>query len=296
MNIDQLKTFLAVVETHSFTKAAKTVFLTQSAVSLQIKRLEQELGVSLFTRFSKTFKLTNAGKALIQYAGQIIRIHDEAVLSVSNREMRGHIRIGAPEDYISPFLTRILSRFSKDHPRVKVDVISNLSINLKKAVDQADLDFALCTEMREGGSVVFREPMAWISSAKYRQHETTGPVPLAVSYEGCPYRRWATGSLESVGREFRINYNSPTSTGIMAAVRVGFSVAVLGVTNIPNDFILIGKAEGYPQLPMAHITLHRAPMPSSPLLLAFEKNIRETFNQVRTELRHQLESGSRVQF
>ncbi len=296
MNIDQLKTYIAVVETHSFTKAAKTVHLTQSAVSLQIKRLEEELGVPLLIRISKTVKLTGAGKDLLQFARQIIQTHDDAILTISNRELVGHIRIGAPEDYIFPFLSRILSRFYKDHPKVKVDVISNLSVNLRKAVDQANLDFALCTEMREGGTVVFREPMAWISSAKHLQHETQGRIPLAVSYEGCPYRRWAMGSLESVDHSFRINYNSPTSTGIMAAVRVGFSVAIMGVTNVPQDLIIIGEEDGFPPLPMAHITLHRAPVPSSPLFLAFEKCIRDIFKEVQRELHSQLESGDRVCF
>ena len=296
MNIDQLKTFIAVIETDSFTKAAKTVHLTQSAVSLQIKRLEEELGVSLLNRFAKRFKLTGSGKDLLQYAKQIIQLHDDAILSISNRELLGHIRIGAPEDYISPFLTHILSDFYQAHPQVKVDVISNLSVNLKKAVDQADLDFALCTEMREGGSVVFREPMAWISSATHKQHETQGQLPLAVSYEDCPYRRWAIGGLEAAGRAFRVNYNSPTSTGIMTAVRIGFSVAVLGVTNIPDDLIVVGEEHGLPSLPMAHITLHRAPRPSSPLLLAFEKTIRDTFKKVRNQLQTQLASGKRVRF
>ncbi|MCK5793729.1 MAG: hypothetical protein KAH12_03425, partial [Anaerolineales bacterium] len=100
----------------------------------------------------------------------------------------------------------------------------------------------------------------------------------------------------AAGREFRVNFNSPTSTGIMAAVRVGFSVAVLGVTNIPDDLIIIGEEQGFPSLPIAHITLHRAPMPSSPLLLAFEKTIRDTFKDVRNQLQTQLASGKRVQF
>ena len=283
MNTDQLKTYVAVVETGSFTQAAKTVHLTQSAVSLQIKRLEDELGVSLLNRLPTAIKVTGAGKDLYHYAKEMIELHDRAVLTISNRELMGHIRIGAPEDYISPFLTRIFSRFSQAHPRVKVDLISNLSMNLKKAVDQADLDFALCTEMREGGEVVFREPMAWVSSPVHGQHETADVLPLAVSYAGCAYRRWATGSLEASGRAFRINYTSPTSTGIMAAVRVGFSVAVLGVTNIPEDLMVIGEDQGLPPLPMAHITLHRAPKPSSPLLLAFETCIRETFRDVQAE-------------
>lgn len=296
MNIDSLKTYVAVVETNSFTHAAKTVHLTQSAVSLQVKRLEEELGVLLLTRFKKTFKLTGAGRDLLQYAREIIQMHDKAVLAISSRSFMGHIRIGAPEDYISPFLTRILSRFSQTHPRVKVDVISNLSVNLKKSLDQADLDFALCSEIREGGTVVFCEPLAWISSGRHLQHETKGVLPLAVSYEGCPYRRWAMGSLEAAGRAFRINYNSPTSTGIMAAVRVGFSVAILGVTNIPEDLIIIGEDQGLPKLPMAHIILHRAPTPSSPLLLAFETCIRETFKEVQHQLKEQLKSGNRIRF
>ncbi len=163
-------------------------------------------------------------------------------------------------------------------------------------MDQAELDFAICTEIREGGSVVFQEPMFWISSAKHKQHESQGQLPLAVSYERCPYRRWAIESLESAGRDFRINYNSPTSTGIMAAVRVGFSVEILGVTYIPDDLLIIGESEGFPQLPKASITLHRAPVPSSPLLLAFEKIILDVFSEVGIELREQLEAGNRVCF
>lgn len=291
MNFDQLKTYIAVVEAGGFTRAAKAVHLTQSAVSLQIKRLEEELGLSLMNRNNRRFKLTTAGKDLLQYAKKIVRLHDEAVLSVTNRSLTGHIRIGAPEDYISPFLTRILSRFSQSHPRVKVDVISNLSVNLKKAIDQADLDFALCTEIREGGQTVFREPLAWVSSPVHCQHQTVNPMPLAVSYEGCPYRNWAVGSLEAAGKDFRINYNSPTSTGIMAAVRAGFSVAILGITNIPEDLAVVGKEQGLPSLPMAHITLHRAPKPTSPLLLAFETCILDIFKGVQEELARQLASN-----
>ncbi|MCG8565818.1 MAG: LysR substrate-binding domain-containing protein [Desulfobacterales bacterium] len=296
MNIAQLKTLIAVVETGNFTHAAKTVHLTQSAVSLQIKRLEEELGETLLHRDAKTIKPTGAGKDLLLYARELIRIHDEAILSVSRREHSGHIRIGAPEDYISPFLTRIFSRFSQDYPRVKVAMVSKPSVHLKKDVDQADLDFALCTEMQDGGKVLFREPMVWVSSPRHRQHETKDQVPLAVSYEGCPYRRWSMGSLEAAGREFRINYTSPTSTGIMAGVRAGFAVAIMGITNIPDDLMIIGEAQGFPNLPMAHITLHRAPKPSSPLMLAFENHIRDIFKEVQSQLRDQLNAGERVWF
>lgn len=277
MQIDFLKTFITVVETSSFTKAAKIVNLTQAAVSLQIKRLEAELGTPLFIRYSKTFKLTSSGKILLKYARKIVRNHDEAILAISNPELSGHIRFGSPEDYVSPFLSEILSRFSKTYPKVIVDVVCEYSMKLKEAVDSSELDFALCTEILDGGDVIFREPLVWISSPVHLQHQTIDPLPLAASYEGCAYRRWSIRALEQANIRHHIKYSSPTSTGTKAAVQAGFAVAVIGITNIPKDLMVIGAKENFPELPTANLALHRAPGAFNPLMLAFEKCIRKTF-------------------
>lgn len=284
VQIDPLKTFIAVVETGGFTRAAAIVNLSQAAVSLQIKRLEEELGTSLFFRKARSFQLTPAGKSLLQYARKIVKTHDRAILEISRPELSGTLRFGAPEDYVTPFITKILSRFSRKYPGVNVEVVCELSMKLKEAVDTADLDFALCTEIFDGGTIIFREPMVWISSHEHLQHKTVYPLPLGVSYEGCAYRRWCIRAVEQAGFTHRIKYSSPTSTGIKAAVQAGLAVAVMGITNTSKNLLVLDKKDKFPDLPDAHVILHKAPGHYSPMHMAFEKCVKETFSDISREL------------
>ena len=276
MQIDTLKTFVNVMETGSFTRAAHIVNLTQAAVSLQIKRLETELETELFIRISKSIKPTNAAKALEVYARQILRHHDEAMLVIAQPELSGTIHFGCPPDYSDPFISEILARFSKKHPRVVVHLSTDYSKRLLEDVRSAEIDFALCTEMLDGGEVLFQEPLVWISSPIHQQHKTY-PLPIASSYEGCYYQKHCLQALEEARMEYQIKYMTSSTEATASAVRAGLAVGVTGISNIPPGLIQLGEKEHFPKLSGVRVALHKAPGTATPLSLAFESCIKNTF-------------------
>ncbi|MCG8568274.1 MAG: LysR family transcriptional regulator [Desulfobacterales bacterium] len=283
MQIDALRTFVNVMETGSFTRAAHIVNLTQAAVSLQIKRLENELETPLFVRIAKTVKPTNAAKALEVYARQILRNHDEAMLVISQPELSGTIRFGCPYDYSTPFISEILSRFARKHPKVVVHLHMDYSKRLWEDVRSAEMDFALCSEMIDGGEVIFREPLVWISSPTFQQHKQY-PLPLASSYEGCAYQKYCLQALEEARMEYQIKYVTSSTEGTASAVRAGLAVGVTGISNIPPGLIRVGKENHFPELPQVKVGLHKAPGTATPLSLAFESCIRKTFTDLSRDM------------
>ena len=255
---DLLRTFAAVTETASFTRAAKLVNRTQSAVSQQIRRLEEELGQRLLERQGREVRPTALGEALLSYARRMLRLHDEAVDALSRPEVAGVVRLGAPDDYATGFLPDVLSRFASSHPRVQVEVRCQPSRELRTALECGDLDLVIysCGDLPEGAELLGHEPLRWVTSARSPAHEQT-PVPLAVYDQHCLYRKWSLAALDGVGIAYRIAYFSQSLAGIQAAVRAGLAVAPLGAGSIPPGTRILGQAEGFPDLPTGNLTLLR---------------------------------------
>ena len=257
-----LKSFVAVHETGSFTHAGQVVGRTQSAVSMQMKRLEQALGRPLFSPSGRSFSLTPEGETLLTYARRILSLHEEALSAVAGPSLTGQVRFGASEDYASRRLPQVLARFSAAYPNVWVDVSCEPSDRLRNSVKRGALDLALCTEIAEGGTLVHREPVVWITSSAHRIHERT-PVPLAVYPEGCVFRKWAMAALTRTKRPFRIAYVNPSIAGIQAAVRAGLAVAPIWAGLVTEPLRSLRAREGFPRLPTAGVYLHRTGGPRS---------------------------------
>ena len=155
LQTDYLRTFIALAETKGFTKAGIQVNRSQSAVSMQIKRLEDEIGKKLFERIGKTVKLTAEGNILIKYAMRIVKEHDDAIRALSKPDLEGFIRFGSPEHYTVGVLPKLLARFASAYPDVLVEMRCENSDKIKEAVDKGELDIGICTQISDGGQVIF---------------------------------------------------------------------------------------------------------------------------------------------
>jgi len=258
--IDLLKSFLAIIDTGGFTSAAQVVHRTQSAISMQVKRLEETVGNPLFERSGRSFSLTAEGETLIPYARRMLKLHEETVAAMIQPEMVGVVRIGTPDDYALRFLPDILARFAATYPRVQVAVRCEPSAQLAPALERGELDLALLTGegYQETADVVRRDPTVWITSACHLAHEEK-PLPLAVFQCECIFRKWMFQALDDSGRSYRIAYQSPSVAGILAAVSAGLAVTVLAASVVPPEMRVLTAGEGFPTLPATSIVLKRAP-------------------------------------
>ncbi|HPE71446.1 MAG TPA: LysR substrate-binding domain-containing protein [Candidatus Competibacter sp.] len=255
---DLLRTFVAIVDAGGFTSAAQQVHRTQSAVSMQVRRLETTLERTLFQRAGRGVQLTPDGEALLGYARRLLKLHDEALAVLTRPELTGFIRLGTPDDYVERFLPDILVRFARAFPRVQVEVHCEPSVHLRRCLAEDRLDLALitCAPGAETGEVLRREPTVWATAERHLAHEQD-PLPLALFQPGCPFRDWALAGLGETGRPYRVAYTSASITGLFAAVTAGLAVTVLGHSLLPETVRALRVDEGFPPLPPASITLQR---------------------------------------
>lgn len=281
LTIEYLKTFLVAADSGSFTKAAAAVHRTQSAVSMQMKRLEEEIGKPIFIRKGKMLSLTDTGEMLCDHARRIVQSHDEAVAALSKPAISGIIRFGAVEDYASIVLPKVLSSFAVSYPSIRVDVHVEISSMLKEKLDRGELDFALCAEIMGNGTVVHREPVVWATSARHLAHEQE-PLPVAVYHDGCVFRQWAFEALKKQKKTYRIVYVSTSVTGIIAAVESGLAVSPIGLTYMPKHLRVLGPESGFPLLPTARIVLHMSRTSESEPGACFAQRVTASFQELRT--------------
>ncbi len=278
LQIDYLRTFTALAEAKNFTKTGKLVNLSQSAVSMQIKRLENEVGRKLFDRIGKTVKLTTDGNILIKYAMRIIKEHDEAVAALSKPNLEGNIRFGSPEHYTAGRLPRLLAGFSKAYPDVTIEMRCENSDVIKAAVDVGELDVGICTQISEGGQVIAHDPVVWTANPDFvlQKHKT---IALATFEEDCIFRGWALESLEKAGIDYKIVYVSRSISGLLDAVKSGFAIAPVIGSNVPADLKILGIEDGLPVLPVSNIVLHKSKKHPSEIIDCFSEHIIRAFRK-----------------
>ncbi len=257
LDIELLRAFVAVAETGSFTRAAQRLGRVQSAVSMQIKRLEAATGCALFTRGHRRVALAPDGEVLLGYARRMLRLSEQALAELGQSAQAGAVRLGTA-DTASVFLPGVLSRFAQACPGAQMEVTCDRSWTLLDALDAGELDLALVTQAcgRGGGQAIRREPLVWASAAGHLAHEEK-PLPLALFSQGCAYRQAAMAALDRGERAWRNAYNSVNLEGVRAAVRAGIAVAVLPQSTLEPGMRVLGAAEGFPPLPDYEITLYR---------------------------------------
>jgi DNA-binding transcriptional LysR family regulator len=278
LQIDYLRTFIAVTDTKGFTKAGIQVNRSQSAVSMQIKRLEDEIGKPVFERIGKTVKLTTEGSRLIKYARRIVKEHDDAVMALTKPALKGFIRFGSPEHYTAGILPKLLARFASSYPDVLVEMRCENSDKIKAAIDKGQLDIGLCTQISEGGQVIYHDPVVWVADPGFIVQKDK-PISLAVFDEDCIFRTWALDALEKAGIRYRIVYVSRSISGLLDAVRAGFAVAPVVQSNVPPDLKIVGLEDGLPVLPVSNIVMHRVIEPLSETTECFANHLINSFRE-----------------
>jgi len=259
LDLDQLQSFCAIADCGSFTEAARRVNKTQSAVSMQIKRLEERLGDELFLRDGRAVVLTEQGEALYAKARRMLRLNAEIVDLFSDEDLAGSIRFGVPDDYAVRLLPVILSSFQKTHPRIVVDVRCQPSEELLEGMKAGKYDVIVFTQgtHQEFGELFRTEKMFWVASQGGSALEID-PLPLATGTPGCSCRANALEALGRVGRDFRIAYTSSNALAITSAVMSDLAVGFLTESALQPGMQVISEAPGLPRLNDAQIALMRA--------------------------------------
>ncbi len=272
IDVDLLRTFVTICRLRSFTAAAAALLRNQSTISLQLKRLEGILERRLLNRSTHFVEPTEEGRALLETAQRIIDLNDELLGRPSQPEAHGRVRLGTPEDFATFHLPDVLSRFSRSHPKVDLEVKCDLTLNLVRRFRAGDFDLILIKRepqpaSKRAGYRVWREQLVWVG-AKERTPTGDGLLPLALSPEPCVYRKRAIESLRQSRRRWRISYTCESLAGTIAAVKAGLGITVLPREMVPSDLEVIGRSHKLPELPDAEIALleNRALSPAASLL------------------------------
>lgn len=273
LDIDLLRAFVTVSETSSFTRAAALLGRTQPAISLQIRRLEDQLRSPLFDRGGKGISLTTEGAGLLPQARRLLRLNDEIVSTLGEGDLEGEVRFGAPEDIATMHLPGILGAFARSHPRIKLSVTCDYTANLLDQMSRGTLDLALIKREPVGpelGVRVWSEPLVWVA-LDASIGETT-PLPLIIAPAPDIYRKRALGALQEAGISFRASFTSPSLAGQMAALRAGLGVGVLPAAMAPRDLAVL--VQTLPTLSDSEIALVSARGAGGPTSLLAQEVLR----------------------
>lgn len=282
LDVDQLKTFLAIADTGNFTRAAEDVNKTQSTVSMQMKRLEETIGRPIFARDGRASRLTADGERLVEFARRLVALNDEAVANFTQPEIRGTVRFGTPDDYADLFLPEILARFHRTHPQVNVDVECLQSNALANHIRNGELDLSVVTF--NGGDIhgeaLMSAELLWVTSARHQTH-LAKVLPFAASGVFCGWRKLAVKKLEEQKREFRVAYVSPNFSTICAVVQQGLAVAAMPRICVKPGMRILTEAEGFPTLGAFEIGLMQKPGKISRAAEALAQHVRDGLSEGR---------------
>ncbi|WP_350334263.1 LysR substrate-binding domain-containing protein [Coralliovum pocilloporae] len=258
LEIDLLRSFVAVSTHLNFTQAANAIGRTQSAVSLQIKRLEEIVGKGLFERSRQSVVMTHAGETLLVYANRILTMNDAALSHIQRPEAAGVVRIGAPDDYVTFLLPPILSAINKEYPRLQLEVICDNTCDLLPQLGNGSLDIVVATHPMNSvaGEIARYEPLHWVAAPDYVD-DPTKPLSLVLFPTGCVCRQIALDALKRIERPWHVAY-STRSIGLMEkAILENSGVSMMEASVIPDSLKIIDRQKGFPPPANVAISVHR---------------------------------------
>lgn len=257
-DIVQLRSFVAICDHQSFTKAARAVNLTQSAVSLHVKRLEDRIGCRLFERNARQVQLTADGEILLSYARRILSLSAEAESQLNRRQATGLVRLGAPEYFDPQTLSSLVGQFLQRYPKVRIAIELGIGPDIAALFDKGELDLAIVNrEIGDGdGTVLRRDGRVWAAASQMRLDRSM-PIPLAVFPPHCGWRRLALEELDKAGRPWTLNVQSAGLAGIVASVEAGLAIGVFPAGALPKGIVALPETEGLPKLSDFEYVLRR---------------------------------------
>jgi DNA-binding transcriptional LysR family regulator len=269
-----LRAFLAVADQRSFTRAAHSLNHTQSAVSSQIKRLEEQLGLPLFARSTTRVDLSPAGEGLIGYARRILHLGDEAIQRLRQHEIAGRVRLGVMDDYGTLVLPPVLKSFSTAYPGIELQMETGLTSGMIGRVGRSyDVVLAMHARGTKSGVLLRREQALWAGVDGMSPHELD-PLPVALYPPGCLFRQWAIEALDRARRRWRLAFVSHSLAAVEAIAAQGLAITVVKESTVPRSLVVLGPEADLPRLPCAEIRLHAASSLEAPARLLVQ-HIRE---------------------
>lgn len=267
LDMDVLRTFVTGVSLGSFAKAADRLGRSPSAISLQLRKLEEQAGQTLFQKQGRGLALTEAGDILIGYARRILDLNDEARSAMTGLSaMQGWVRIGLPQDFAETWFPGLLGRFARAHPKVRVEARVDRGSALAEAVQRGDLDLAL-TWGRMGDAqarIVATRPVVWIGPEGFKL-DASEPLPLIAFDSPCAFRSAGVEALDNSNIEWRHAFASPSLGGLWAAVTAGLGVTLRTTEGVPPHLrVLEPSTSGLPALGHIELALHRPDTGQSP--------------------------------
>lgn len=247
--IDWLRALVAVVDAGSLSSAAPLVYRSQSAVSMQIKKLENALGRAVLLRGPHHMEVTPAGAELLAYARRMLELQAETQAALFGPELAGRVRLGVPDDYASTYLTPVLRSFASRYKGVEIELTCEQSTSLIPRVVRGELDLALVSRDKpKRGRFLFQEPLVWVGAAQYEAWRR-GPLPIAVYEAGSMARIATLSALTAKRRSYRIVYHSSSLAGQLAAVESGLAVAVITRCSVPPSLQILQNLPAEFELP-----------------------------------------------
>lgn len=279
LNSDLLRTFLAIAEAGSVTDGAARIHRSQSAASLQIKRLEEIVGKPVFDRHGRGVVLTTAGEKLLPVARDVARTLDSTLREMKSDDVQGKLRLGIPDDQSKGTLARIVAEFVQSHPRVELEVTCAISTGFEDALTRGSLDLAIyeVAQPNPDAEILRKEQTRWMQP---RHHDllSRDPIPVALFDRDCWWRDAAVISLEAMGRPYRITYSSQSVAGVAAAIEAGVAIGLLGETSRTAGMEQVGADNGFGETPESHLILGRAGDAKTPALEALQVAVRNAFD------------------
>lgn len=282
LDIDLLRSFVAIAETGVLGKAAARVGRTQSALSMQMQKLEGIVEQPLLYRTGRGVTLTATGERLLLRAGELLRRHDEALSELRGEQLAGTLRFSCPDDYAVVFLPYLLRGFASLHPHVQVEVLCAPTPRLHELLARQAVDLALVSVSAPvsgspgsgGTEVIRREPLVWVG-LRGGTAAACEPLPLALGAPDALDHLWPRQALEAAGRAYRLAYASSSLSGLVGMARSGQAVIVLTRTAVPDDLEILTPDQGLPELRSVGVTLAFGRNEPSALTAAFAAHVRK---------------------
>ena len=283
MDIDALRSFIAFVETGSFTRAAKQTHKTQSAVSMQMKRLEEELGKGLFEKEGRNLILSVQGRRLALYAKPILQLHDQTVAALKSPDIRPRFHLGCPDDYADSILPSIVKLLHGYLPKLDLQVTCASSYLIRVMLDSGELDAAIVTRLPDSdeGYLLTTDVGVWIGSEKF-ELTVQDPLPIILFQKDCKFHLAAIDGLMKQGRAYRLMASSSSATAIKGMVKQGIGLGVMAKLSAGSDSLII-ESERLPPLPSIGIALVISSRAHSPFSAELAQQVVQGFSEMKID-------------
>ncbi|CUH52244.1 LysR family transcriptional regulator [Shimia sp. R11_0] len=284
LDVTTLRSFVAVADMGGVTKAAGFLHLTQSAVSMQLKRLEELIGVSLLDRSGRGIALTPEGEQMLGYARRMVTLNDEIMRRLSDDEFEGAISLGVPHDIVYPAIPRVLQQFSAAYPRVKVNLISSYTLQLKEIFEKGEVDLIITTESKtpETAEGLCALPLVWIGApggAGWRRR----PLPFA-SARQCVFRQRAIAALDKAGVEWESALETESDRTVEATIAADLGVGEMILGTEPPHLEVIEHGGALPELGEQHINMYGAEQAKGDVVAHLAELLRKSFQPMRPQI------------